>query len=765
MAMSNRRPPLSNIPNGTNSPCRVAAVTAAGLAFSKRLRAPGNVANDMSVAEGPPAKRPMLSKEGVVYPPSPSRRQDDQRQQQKQNKQSQQQNLRHHPLTQQSRQTHSHRVPQEADVFARRTRASHTLTGLDKKLFDAREKSRRAAEEKMAQEKLDDVRQWQRHYRKAFPGFVFYFESVPHEVRSKCSKQVNSLAAAEVKFFSKEVTHVVTTRPMPAESEATTSNGSTAPSDSTSQTLRAPPRTINPSLLDRTSRTASVPMQAAAQALEGSKPPTNGRINLSGTHVDLRKQQGTSGSVDLLVRAKDLGIKIWALEKFQRMMAAMFETDGGALPQHAYYTRGSAAEANNGLAEKSRESSLAQLLRNERRNGPADRDRTVLTREIVPFRGPFVYVHDMDEKIRPIMVREYPKVERREDGVWPQFHSVHEGRCPFIDDAQQSRRHEEKRRVAEQHDERQKRGEQQPPVKADDNVASRTRAAVAGAGAQEPATAMQPPARTTDVKRQTAAARDENVKPTPAAPIEESQAGEDEVKTIERPQLPAVARGRSEAAPTIPRSSFPPGFTFTGECSVGGEPMASGVQPSNITSAIRSQMVSSTAATAPGAKAGTNKEVLSLKRKILENRGGAGVNSMAAPAAPPAYDAYVDTEATTAPLMVGHAAHQRITRTTAAKEEPVRPKQVVEDKVQAAGPEHTVPTTAAAAVPSRTTRVRPTKVERDLRPGYCENCRDKFDDFETHIVSREHRRFALNQKNWAELDSLLSRLHRDELEM
>ena len=438
------------------------------------------------------------------------------------------------------------------------------------------------------------------------------------------------------------------------------------------------------------------------------------------------------------MRAKDLGIKIWALEKFQRMMAAMFETDGGALPQHAYYTRGSAAEANNGLAEKSREPSLAQLLRNERRNGPADRDRTVLTRETIPFRGPFLYVHDMDEKIRPLMIREYPKVERREDGLWPQFHSVHEGRCPFIDDVQQSRRQEQKRRIAEfmqQQGEQQKRAKQ-PPGKVDDNVASRTRAAVAGA--QEPAMAMRPPARTTDVKRQP---RDENSKPVLVAPTEETQAGRDEVKAIARPQLPVVAaRGASEAAPTIPRSNFPPGFTFTGDRSIGGEPMASGMQPSNMTSAIRSQMVSSTAATAPGAKAGTNKEVLSLKRKILENRGGAGVSTMAAPAGPAGYGVCVDTEtaaavAAKAPLMVGHAAHQRATRTTATKE-PARPKPMVESNVRAAGHERKVATTAiTAAASSRTTKVRPTKVERDLKPGYCENCRDKFDDFETVSLS------------------------------
>ncbi|KAI7326278.1 hypothetical protein KC315_g7604 [Hortaea werneckii] len=51
-------------------------------------------------------------------------------------------------------------------------------------------------------------------------------------------------------------------------------------------------------------------------------------------------------------------------------------------------------------------------------------------------------------------------------------------------------------------------------------------------------------------------------------------------------------------------------------------------------------------------------------------------------------------------------------------------------------------------------------VERDPKPGYCENCRDKFDDFDEHIQSRKHRKFAMTQDNWKELDELLGKLKR-----
>ncbi|KAG9562737.1 hypothetical protein KCU77_g17505, partial [Aureobasidium melanogenum] len=51
-------------------------------------------------------------------------------------------------------------------------------------------------------------------------------------------------------------------------------------------------------------------------------------------------------------------------------------------------------------------------------------------------------------------------------------------------------------------------------------------------------------------------------------------------------------------------------------------------------------------------------------------------------------------------------------------------------------------------------------VEREMKAGYCENCRDKFDDFDAHCQSRKHRKFAMDKGNWSQLDDLLSQLER-----
>ena len=87
------------------------------------------------------------------------------------------------------------------------------------------------------------------------------------------------------------------------------------------------------------------------------------------------------------------------------------------------------------------------------------------------------------------------------------------------------------------------------------------------------------------------------------------------------------------------------------------------------------------------------------------------------------------------------------------------------------------------------TRLAPPRDE-PKKPGYCENCRLKYDDFKDvssifthlngplclhthprlvlrlqHVVSKKHRKFAKNPANWAELDKLLDSIERPVLEV
>lgn len=49
--------------------------------------------------------------------------------------------------------------------------------------------------------------------------------------------------------------------------------------------------------------------------------------------------------------------------------------------------------------------------------------------------------------------------------------------------------------------------------------------------------------------------------------------------------------------------------------------------------------------------------------------------------------------------------------------------------------------------------------EKEYKPGYCENCRVKYDHFDDHIVSNRHRNFACNDRNFKEIDELIATLN------
>ncbi|KAF8577755.1 hypothetical protein K439DRAFT_1621857 [Ramaria rubella] len=59
-----------------------------------------------------------------------------------------------------------------------------------------------------------------------------------------------------------------------------------------------------------------------------------------------------------------------------------------------------------------------------------------------------------------------------------------------------------------------------------------------------------------------------------------------------------------------------------------------------------------------------------------------------------------------------------------------------------------------------TTTMRLPAREESKKPGYCEACRVKFEDFTEHIRGPRHRKFAQNENNYIDLDFLLRRLQR-----
>jgi regulatory subunit for Cdc7p protein kinase len=288
---------------------------------------------------------------------------------------------------------------------------------------------------------------------------------------------------------------------------------------------------------------------------------------------------------------------------------------------------------------------------------------------MVQLRGYYIYIHDMDELTKPVMVREYPKVAKKEDGKWPQFRVSGVGKCPFVLDPHHIRKQQE------QHQEEQR----QRALRA---AAPRTRAAAA---LEERRVLVE----NSNIARRTSTTTSQTVREEEVKLLEASKAVPTKgANTDSMPPLFGSAQANIRAIPRF----------------AGGEPVASGIMPSNITSAIRSQMISSTTA-GPGARAGNSKEVNQLKRKVLEK------NSM--PATKTTHAGIDDMRA-------------------ALNQEYAQPPRAAKRKAQDAlgyikeeAPVQEYRQGRKAAVMRR----RKT-VDKELKPGYCENCGEKFNDFD-----------------------------------
>ncbi|KAL8947187.1 MAG: hypothetical protein Q9222_006503 [Ikaeria aurantiellina] len=683
--MSNRRAPLSSVPHAVNSPYRIP-----GVAVAKRSRQQVDQ-EDIGYDQQPPLKRPAIGNDRPI-PRTPPQRQGLQQ--------------------------------AEARVFGKRP-GNVQPTAFERRLLEAREKKAIELQEKRQEQRVErpvrsttetfeGIRQWQKHYRKVFPAFVFYFESVADEPRARHAKFIRAFGAREEKFFSREVTHIVTSRAVPGDGDGKSSIDAsgpspTSPNPQTTNQLR----TINPVLLDRASG-SQIPNQTSQPKSKFDFDSAIGR-KVSANGIREPEAKKTVGTIDILQRAKDMGIKIWTVEKLERISKTMLDHRADEPSLRGVGGRGTALNAP--LPTKvSQDSKLSHLLRKEQLNGPSDASNS--TDGAVPFRGPHIYVRCMDEKTKPILVKEFPRVAKREDGEWPQFRGNSAGKCPFIVDQSTQRQEIERIPVRVQKPQAQDNTERRQTL--------RVRSAVPSA-----ASTMKEAIVITAKKEPLAESRERGNVPVPpkmCAPEQEN--GQTKSTACEKAQSPMKAPSQIPAAA---RLRF-----------FNGEPAASGMQPSNITSAIRSQMISSTAAQ-PGAKAGTSKEVHGLKRKVLEKNGGPNPRSTYVP--PRGID----------PLGAARAERHlpKIRQTRRQAQE--RLVHIDEESTQSEDDEDVW---RAEEVQQRRHIILGQAPRRDPKPGYCENCRDKYDDFDAHILDRKHRKFALSQENWKDLDKLLGQLGR-----
>lgn len=410
-------------------------------------------------------------------------------------------------------------------------------------------------------------------------------------------------------------------------------------------------QTINPSLLSR-------PSQPAVKRKLFDTELRNRKVPVQNQDESFKRPKRIT---DVLVRARDMGKKIWSLEKLQRMLVLLLETDPVVSAHIAYGARSTSTPVYESRQTEDR--NLLRLLHNERVNGPSDRDPTVVARELHYFKGPYIYVYDMDEKQKPIMVREYEKVADKADGDWPQFRTAAMGRCPFVEECEAR--------------------ESRPQPKPKPQVKKPS---------VEPKTILQPP---------------ELSRPRPVtgkrtlSEMQSIHSRNSSVASTELMNPPKTVDGKVDFSTNAFTGRPTSGRMF------GGEPVASGVQPSNVTSAIRSQMISSTAAT-PGLITGLSKEVHGLQRQVLKR-------NTSTTSQDPSSRRTMETS------FRDEAAPKRsltLARTSSRKLEMLDENSTSKDDVDAKSVSHT----------ERRVEKKPKK--KDLKPGYCENCQEKYNDFD-----------------------------------
>lgn len=168
---TSRRAPLSSIPQAINSPLKATSQQA------KQKRSYASTQRDESYGHGPPAKKQMLDTFQVTRTPP--------------------------------RQISNQSLPEQR-ILTRKANTLHYPTQ-DRKTVSSREPQPIVKKSDRVQEQdLETIRKWQKHYQKIFPSFVFYFESVPEDVRVKYTKHVMALGAVRHLFILRSIGYLLT---------------------------------------------------------------------------------------------------------------------------------------------------------------------------------------------------------------------------------------------------------------------------------------------------------------------------------------------------------------------------------------------------------------------------------------------------------------------------------------------------------------------------------------------------------------------------
>lgn len=90
-------------------------------------------------------------------------------------------------------------VIEAEDVENRRTlvgkKVPATTTAITRKIATATKTNGTKVATQVSEQNLNEIRQWQKHYKKLFPTMTFFYDGVPEETRRKIGKQLQQLGS------------------------------------------------------------------------------------------------------------------------------------------------------------------------------------------------------------------------------------------------------------------------------------------------------------------------------------------------------------------------------------------------------------------------------------------------------------------------------------------------------------------------------------------------------------------------------------------
>ncbi|OCB88937.1 hypothetical protein A7U60_g3892 [Sanghuangporus baumii] len=266
-------------------------------------------------------------------------------------------------------------IHEAAPMKRHRTQSAMTKENVDK----AQRRAEREAREN----------EFRLKYTRAFSSWTFYFDTTDAD-RDTLAPRVIQLNGCIAKFFSNEVTHFVTNRPIPEDVDEQ-GNKENKSKSATNASLRSP-------------------------------------IKLRGLPDDI----STSGYETLIRKAKQFGMKIWDTAKLDSVLQRC------CVP----------AQAPSVSSRPPR--SLTSLLETEKRHGmTTERDPTQKRHDFHYFaKGSFfVLVEDIRQELATIAALEYPVTrtsDGKEKGSWPIPYCDPRARGPFIEYNEKEERRREK---------------------------------------------------------------------------------------------------------------------------------------------------------------------------------------------------------------------------------------------------------------------------------------------------------------------------------